>query len=291
MDTISETKKRPGRRFRPMQIISIVLLVAGLALSAWWILQWVMASPLQPVDSEHHHFGVVLVDSPKSVVEHTFLLKNTSDEPLRILKTVPSCGCTWAGPGEPYLEAGATMELPVTLSVKESHTLDSNIKVVLENNPPLVLWLSADGRIRDSLRHTPRSISIRRAATEGTLGIKQSNARLYIEGWDDTRPEEPVFDVPDGLEVEFFGWRLVKQGKKRVGTPDLYEGDLFVKAIGTPPKNVEIPVSLPSGQKTTLLVNGNVGLRGGEFNDRSWVEDEAGVSFDPVVPLKSGEPD
>lgn len=280
MTTTTIPVQRGKRRFKPMQVISILLLLLGLFFLAWWILQLVMASPLQPVESEHHDFGVVLIDAPKAVVEHTFVLVNTSDEPLRILKTVPSCGCTWAGPGEPFLEPGQRMELPVTLSVKESHKLDSSIKVVLEDKSPLVLWLSARGRMRDSLRHTPRSISIRRSG-EGVLGIKQSNARLYVEGWDGNRPAEPVFDPPEGLDIEFQGWRLTKQGVHRLGTPDLYEGELLVKPTGTPPENVEVPVTMPDGQTTTLLVNGDSGFPGMGIDDHSWIPDVPDITFDP----------
>ncbi|MDG2199913.1 MAG: DUF1573 domain-containing protein [Phycisphaerales bacterium] len=288
MTTTTIPVRRGKRRFKPMQVFSILLLLLGLFFLAWWILQLVMASPLQPVESGHHDFGVVLIDAPKSVVEHTFVLVNTSDEPVRILKTVPSCGCTWAGPGEPFLEPGQRMELPVTLSVKESHKLDSNIKVVLENHSPLVLWLSARGRMRDSLRHTPRSISIRRPS-EGTLGIKQSNARLYVEGWGDARPPTPVFDAPEGLTIEFQGWRLTKQGVHRLGTPNLYEGEVLVKSTGAPPERTEIPVTMPDGQVTTLLVNGDAGFRGMGIDDKSWIPDVPDITFDPEVPV--GEPD
>jgi len=268
-----------------MQVISVLLLGCGVFLLSWWILQLVLASPLQPVDSELHDFGIVLIDLPEATVEHTFVLENTTDRPLRILKTVPSCGCTWAGAGEPFLEPGARMELPVTFTVKESHKLDSNIKVVLEDESPLVLWLSARGRLRDSLRHTPRSITIRRSG-EGTLGIRESNARLYIEGWDSVRPAEPAFHPPEGLAVEFHGWRLVKQGKERLGTPDLYEGNLKVTATGDPPNQVEIPVFMPGGQETTLLVNGDSGMRGGGYEDRSWVPGAPDITFDPEVPVE-----
>ncbi|MEE2718550.1 MAG: DUF1573 domain-containing protein [Planctomycetota bacterium] len=282
--------KRKSRRFRPMQVISVLLLGCGIFLLAWWMLQLAMASPLQPVDSDRHDFGVVLIDPPESTVAHTFVLRNTTDRPLRILKTVPSCGCTWAGPGEPFLEAGATMELPVTFSVKESRRLDSNIKVVLEDESPLVLWLSARGRLRDSLRHTPQSITIRRSG-ENTLGIRKSNARLYVEGWDGVRPPDPAFHPPEGLEVEFHGWRLVKEGKERIGTPDLYEGDLKVTATGPPPDRVEIPVFMPGAQETTLLVNGDTGMRGGGFEDRSWVPDVPDINFDPDVPVEESDED
>ena len=267
-----------------MQVISILLLGSGVFLLGWWILQLAMASPLQPTDSERHDFGVVLIDPPDATVEHTFVLENTTDRPLRILKTVPSCGCTGAGPGDPFLEPGARMELPVTFTVKESRKLDSNIKVVLEDESPLVLWLSARGRLRDSLRHTPRSITIRRSG-ESTLGIRKSNARLYVEGWDGVRPPEPSFHPPEGVTVEFYGWRLVKEGKERLGTPDLYEGDLKVTATGTPPGRTEIDVFLPGAQRTTLLVNGDTGMRGGGFEDRSWVPDVPELKFDPDVPV------
>lgn len=238
----------------------MLLLLLGLLLLLWWILQLFMSSPLKPVGSELHDFGVVLIDPPKTTVEHTFVIENTSSRPVRILKTVPSCGCTWAGPGEPYLEPGQRMELPVTFTVKESHKLDSNIKVVLEDESPLVLWLSANGRMRDTLRHTPRDILIRERRV-GTLGTKQSNARLYVEGWDNQRPPEPAFEPPDGLEVDFHGWRMTKSGREKLGTPDMYQGTLLVTATGDPPSNASIPVRLPDGQETILLINAGKPIR------------------------------
>ena len=66
------------RRFSVMQVLSALLLLVGLFFLAWWILQLVLASPLQPVDVFEHDFGTVIVDAPDTTVEYTFVLENTS---------------------------------------------------------------------------------------------------------------------------------------------------------------------------------------------------------------------
>lgn len=243
-----------------MQGFAVVLLVAIGGLGAWWVLQGLLASPLQPVGSARHDFGVVLIDGKEQTVEHTFLLRNTTDRPLQIIKTVPSCGCTWAGPGEPNLAPGATMELPVTLSVKESHKIDSNIKVVLEGETPLVLWLSAEGRIQEGLRHAPNFIRIKPAHPDAT-------GRLFLEWWGEESPPPPVFNAADSLEIVFAGWELQSRGSERLGTPDRYMGPMEIHAVDTPPINGLIQATMLDGRTTRIPVNppGSLGeMRTGE---------------------------
>lgn len=232
-----------------MRVLSILLLVVGLAFGAWVFLQSLLSSPLQAVGGDLHDFGVVLIDGSKETVEHTFVLENTSDRTLSIVKTVPSCGCTWAKPGENTVLPGEQLELPVTLEVKESHKIDSNIKIILEEDSPLTLWLSARGRRSNSLRHTPEFIRLR------SLSPK-ANGHLFIEQWTEDRPPEPTIEAPGDLTVDFKGWTLSSRGKERLGTPDHYKGAFVVKSGDEQaPLNGKILFTMPDGQKTMLLVN------------------------------------
>ena len=242
-----------------MQGVAVLLLIGVGVLAAWWTLQAATASPLQPTVSGTHDFGVVLINGKKETVDHTFLLKNTTDRTLRILKTVPSCGCTWAGEGEPNLAPGATMELPVTMSVKESHKIDSNVKVVLEGETPLVLWLSAEGRMARGMRHLPDFLRLKPRHPDAT-------GQLFLEWWEETPPPAPTFRMDESLEVEFHGWQLESRGKKRLGTPDRYKGGFAMHAVDVPPLNGFAVASMPDGQQTSIPINpqGSLGeMRGG----------------------------
>lgn len=257
-----------------MQGLAILVLIGIGGLGAWWVVQGLLASPLQPVGPALHDFGVVLIEGKDETVEHTFHLRNTTDRPLKIIKTVPSCGCTWAGPGEPNLAPGATMELPVTLTVKESHKIDSNIKVVLEDETPLVLWLSAEGRIQEGLRHAPNFIRIKPTHPDAT-------GRLFLEWWEQDPPPPPVINAAESLQITFEGWKLQSRGSKRLGTPDRYMGPLEIHATATPPLNGVIQASMPDGRTTRLPVNppGSLGeMRTGE---PMHLPDATNIEFNP----------
>ncbi len=257
-----------------MQGFAILLLVAIGGLGAWWVVQGLLASPLQSVGPSRHDFGVVLIDGKDQTVEHTFHLRNTTTRPLKIIKTVPSCGCTWAGPGEPNLAPGATMELPVTLTVKESHKIDSSIKVVLEGETPLVLWLSAEGRIQEGLRHAPKFIRIKPAHPDAT-------GRLFLEWWGEELPPPPVINSADSLKIDFAGWELQSRGSRRLGTPDRYMGLLEIHAVDTPPINGLIQATMPDARTTRIPVNppGSLGeMRTGE---PMFLPDETNIEFNP----------
>ena len=198
---MSDQSNATTKRLTPMQGVAILILLLVALLAAWWTLRAATASPLQPTVSGTHDFGVVLISGKKETVDHTFLLKNTSDRALRILKTVPSCGCTWAGEGEPNLAPGATMELPVTMSVKESHKIDSNIKVVLEDETTLVLWLSAEGRMATGMRHLPEFLRLKPRHPDAT-------GQLFLEWWQETPPPAPTFEMDETLEAKFLVWQL-----------------------------------------------------------------------------------
>ena len=245
---MTDTTAPKRKRLSPIQGVAILLLLVVGVLAAWWTLRAATASPLQPVASGTHDFGVVLINGKKETVEHTFLLRNTTDAPLRILKTVPSCGCTWAGEGEPNLAAGATMELPVTMSVKDSHKIDSSITVVLEDQTPLVLWLSAEGRLAKGMRHVPEYLRLKPKHPD-------ASARLHLEWWEETPPPDPSIQTAASLEVDFHGWELQSRGKKRLGTPDRYAADMSIHAVDTPPLDGFVSAVMPDGQRTSIPIN------------------------------------
>lgn len=273
----------PRKRLHPLQGAAIMLLLSIAGLGAWWVVQMVGASPLQPVESGTHDFGIVLIEGKDATVEHVFRLKNTTDTPLQIIKTVPSCGCTWAGVGEPHLPAGATMDLPVTLTVKESHKIDSNIKVVLEGHAPLVLWLSAEGRIRKGLRHVPDYLRLKPAHPDAV-------ARLFVEWWEETPPPPPTFETSRLLKVDFLGWELKSRGELRLGTPDQYTAQLAIIAEGDPPLNAFVRAVMPDGQETAISINprGSLGETRGSTPPR--VPGTPEFTFDPAQ-VGAGEPE
>ena len=271
------------KSIRPQQGVVIVLLAGIVGLGIWWAVKMVGASPLQPVESGTHDFGIVLIEGKDATVEHVFRLKNTTDVPLEIIKTVPSCGCTWAGPGEPHLPAGATMELPVTMTVKESHKIDSNIKVVLEGHAPLVLWLSAEGRIRKGLRHVPEYLRLKPSHPDAI-------GRLFVEWWEESPPPAPTIETARSLQVDFLGWELQSRGKRRLGTPDRYTAQLSIHAEGDPPLNAFVRAIMPDGQETAIPINprGSFGeMRGGAA---PLVPGTPEFTFDPAQ-IEADEPE
>jgi len=66
------------------------------------------------VDKPVHDFGEHWA-SPK--MEHTFLIRNTGNAPLKITQVRPGCGCTVAGNYPREIAPGGTGEFPFTLNV------------------------------------------------------------------------------------------------------------------------------------------------------------------------------
>jgi hypothetical protein len=88
--------------------------------------------PIATVDVAAFDFGNA---EQNSQVSHTYILKNTGDQPLEIARTRTTCGCTVAQPSKMTLARGETSNIDVTFSTG-SRTGKQEKRITVETNDP-----------------------------------------------------------------------------------------------------------------------------------------------------------
>lgn len=126
-----------------------------------------------------HDFGTVDGKSPAS---HTFTLRNEGDADLVIKKIHAPCGCTTFRLQNKILAPGASLELPVTLSLSGRKGPQQK-SVYLETNDPSQpsLQLTMRGFVGSDLEITPPMLVLRQnpktGAIEGEGRVTATNGR------------------------------------------------------------------------------------------------------------------
>ncbi|MEE2912476.1 MAG: DUF1573 domain-containing protein [Planctomycetota bacterium] len=163
-----------------------------------------------------HDFGVVLIDRPSSVLEHTFRLTNEKDETLNLIKATPSCGCTtteW--PEEPVL-SGEELIIQTHLTLQRSQLRSSKIRLDFDNGEMVVLHIKGVGRFKQPLSFVQQAMKLSLDDKDGFRGV------LKLEWYEKAKPPRPTFEIPDGLRVEFDQWRLATSADQNKMTPQVW---------------------------------------------------------------------
>lgn len=129
-----------------------------------------------------HDFGVIREGDLESV-KHTFRIKNTGEEDLKILKVKNSCGCTTSQPSSENLKPGeeATIEAEVKLKGKSGSTV---VSVTVDTNDPtnLAHVFRIRGTILSPLRIIPQVLDLQ-AVGAGEVRRQAVNvSSQYLEG-------------------------------------------------------------------------------------------------------------
>ncbi len=203
-------------------------------------------SPLEGEKS--FDFGVVQIDRPHSVLEHTFSLTNVTDHALKLVDAVPTCGCTtteW--PQEP-VGVGEQLEIPIHLKIQRSHHRSSKVRLIFETGEVVVLHIEGTGRFKQPLRVLPPTVKV-------VNGLKDGSRNMFILEWDElSSPKIPTFNAPKSIRVEPEEWALSTRKDDQLGTPaqwtlqiytfldgPLTEGsELIVEMENAPPFHVPI---------------------------------------------------
>jgi len=114
------------------------------------------AAPKVTVDEAHHDFGRVSSQQP---VEHTFVIKNEGTEPLEILKSRSSCGCTVAAISQRTLAPGETSEITGRFNPAGRRGNQRNV-ITLDTNDPETprVQLVMSGIIEELVRVEPNGL-------------------------------------------------------------------------------------------------------------------------------------
>jgi hypothetical protein len=127
----------------------IFVILFGLAVSTSGFAK----GPRIHVDAPEYTFGIA--DS-QSVIEHTFVIKNTGDETLDVASVKSTCGCAVASLGERSVPPGGETRVGVKLTLRGRKGLLSKSIFVSTNdrkNPRCRLTMA--GEVRDAIRVSP----------------------------------------------------------------------------------------------------------------------------------------
>ena len=204
--------------------IALVSAGAILAVGIILLLLMIFKSPLSGEKS--FDFGVVPIERPSRVLEHTFHLINTTDHTLKLADAIPTCGCTTTNwPDTPVL-SGEELLVPVHLKLQQSRYRSSKVRLEFESGEIAVLTIEGTGRFIQPLQCLPPSISLADGNNEGTRCV------LSLEWFEEHAPTQPTFVLPTNVRVESDAWTLSKKGDKHRGTPDKWTIRLHVMLEG-----------------------------------------------------------
>ncbi len=201
---------------RNIHIVLSVVVVVGFILLSLIICYSVglFGSPLRGEKS--FDFGIVPIERPDSVFEHTFLLTNESGHILQLKSAVPSCGCTTANwPTQPVLD-GEVLAVPITLKLQQSRYRSSKVRLVFDTGEVVVLHIEGTGRFVQRMQSLPPTIKIVDGMAEGTRSV------LSLEWFELSTPPLPTIIAPENVVVETDEWILGKAGDSHKLTPHVW---------------------------------------------------------------------
>jgi hypothetical protein len=130
------------RRRKRRTALIVIATVLGVPLIAYAVYRTTIGrSPLE--GEAHHDFGVVDAPSGRVELAHTFHLRNRLDEPIEIVEVRPSCGCLVPELSTRTVEPGATLEIPVTLTLKGAGRTRERVALVMEGRGARYLTVEA----------------------------------------------------------------------------------------------------------------------------------------------------
>lgn len=140
-----------SHRQNPRTTVLILLTLLGVAILAWWTLQWVMRGPL--AGDVHHDFGeVAMPERGPAILNYTFELTNRTNRPLTIQTARPDCGCLTINAAFPLTVAPREdVDLPITMRYAGSDERGKTVHIRLvfaDGERGQSLWVKAKPRPR-----------------------------------------------------------------------------------------------------------------------------------------------
>jgi hypothetical protein len=194
--------------------LATVLGLLILSVLGWGFYTFLFAGPLRGDLS--HDFGVVQIERPSSIIEHTFHLQNTTGHDLRIKSATPTCGCTTSEWPEATVKPNGYFDIPVHLRLKKSEMKKSKIRLLFDSGETAILKIQGTGRFKQPMRVSPPSLPIPKTALGGAKCV------IRLEWDQETRPEQPTVTFPEGVRVEFDSWRFSKASDSNKKAPELW---------------------------------------------------------------------
>lgn len=122
------------------------------------------AAPQIFVDKSTYAFGSVIQGKK---VDHTFVIKNIGDSPLKIVNIRPACGCTAAKATVPVVPPGKTSEIKVSFNSSNfSGAVVKTIAVETNDHQNPVYTLTLTGTIIEEVALTPKQLNLGQVKTD-----------------------------------------------------------------------------------------------------------------------------
>jgi hypothetical protein len=189
----------------------VLVVLAG---AGWFVFLAIFSSSFS--GELRHDFGVVSIERPFSVLEHTFRLTNETDQTLYLINATPSCGCTTTEWPEGPVASGEELVIPTHLTLRRSQFRSSKIRLEFDNGEMIVLHIKGAGRFVQQLSFAQQSMKVSIGDEDGFRGV------LKLEWYEKRRPPNPTIEPPEGLRVEIDKWRLVTESDPNKMTPQVW---------------------------------------------------------------------
>ncbi len=236
------------------QVVIAASIVAAVAVVVWALLPSV---PLRGM--RHHDFGLVEFETPPHRLHHTFELVNESSEPIQIVKTRSTCGCTQAVVSGEIVQPGNILEIPVSLRLDRSGDKEGVVTMYLNNGGAFDVSVKARGRPTKTLRLAPDAVRLR-----PPLGIASTKLRMESP----ETPAMPTVEAPQELTVSVAPWKQIGFGDEEIGQIASWMAPVTIKAEGVwPPGGSEVFLRFPDGNELVITVNPPVFIGGPKSQD------------------------
>lgn len=175
-----------------------------------------------------HDFGMLVPGASSEQRTHTFRIKNTGSDELRIQSIRASCGCMHAEATEQVVAPASSISLTVVLKDFSAHRFSEHVTVWFEEwDRPLLLTLTASTQMSRDAKVSPSRAVF---PPEG-----MSLEILLTDGLSDLMPSQPLIEVdPEARDIicaKFVEWRLLHAREASEGRPARWRGVIDVRPI------------------------------------------------------------
>jgi thiol-disulfide isomerase/thioredoxin len=123
-----------------------------------------MPTPRAIIDHPDHDFGAVWIGEK---MNHTFVVNNEGDAPLRILEVKPACGCTLAGSYDKVIAPGSSGSIPVSIDTKKFNgPFKKYVNIKTNDTQNAAFPCSLQGSVKHYVNMEPQRVSFLRIAEE-----------------------------------------------------------------------------------------------------------------------------
>jgi copper(I)-binding protein len=142
-----------------LSITLAILLLTGTA----------FATPVIKVEHPVHNFGTI---TQGNKLDHTFIIRNSGDSPLKIVNIRPACGCTAANATVPLVSPGKSSEVKVTFnSANFFGTVTKTIAVETNDPKTPVYTLTLTGTVAEEIAVNPKQLNLGQVKAGNTKSV------------------------------------------------------------------------------------------------------------------------